>query len=145
MAANEVGRARISMMVRSMSSNSRPDTLCKTVHPRLTVFSCNARRDAWPAYLVPSRGTVSTAYRWQSEADLEGKTGMCDYSLHAAASRPARTGDKLVISRFPYTCTRGFAAVDESNVAVCVCPAVEVAFDSEVQGEVGVLLRYLVL
>jgi hypothetical protein len=42
---------------------------------------------------------------------------MCDYSLHAAASRPARTGDKLVISRFPYTFTRGFAAVDESNVA----------------------------
>ncbi len=34
---------------------------------------------------------------------------MCDYSLHAAASRPARTGDKLVISRFPYTFTRGFA------------------------------------
>src|SRR5713101_2438223 len=27
MAANEVGRARISMMVRSMSSNTRPDTL----------------------------------------------------------------------------------------------------------------------
>ena len=27
MAVNEVGRARISMMVRSMSSNSRPDTL----------------------------------------------------------------------------------------------------------------------
>jgi hypothetical protein len=25
------------------------------------------------AYLVPTRGTVSTAYRWQSEADLEGK------------------------------------------------------------------------
>ena len=27
MAANELGRARISMMVRSMSSNTRPDTL----------------------------------------------------------------------------------------------------------------------
>ena len=95
------------------------------------------------AYLVPIRGTVSTAYRWQSEADLEGKTGMCDYSLHAAASRPARTGDKLVISRFPYTFTRGFAAVDESNVAVCLCPGTEIAFDSEVQVEMPMLLRFL--
>jgi hypothetical protein len=48
------------------------------------------------AYLVPTRGTVSTACRWQSEADLEGKTGMCDYSLHAAASRPARTSSSSV-------------------------------------------------
>jgi hypothetical protein len=98
---------------------------------------------AWSAYLVPTRGTVSTAYRWQSEADLEGKTGMCDYSLHAAASRPARTGDKLVISRFPYTFTRGFAAVDESNVAVCLCPGTEIAFDSEVQVEMPMLWRFL--
>ena len=32
MAVNEVGRARISMMVRSMSSNSRPDTLVPQPH-----------------------------------------------------------------------------------------------------------------
>ena len=44
MAANEVGRARISMMVRSMSSDTRPDTLVQDRRPSLIVFSCNARR-----------------------------------------------------------------------------------------------------
>ena len=34
MAVNEVGRARISMMVRSMSSNSRPDTLVQGRSPQ---------------------------------------------------------------------------------------------------------------
>jgi hypothetical protein len=68
---------------------------------------------------------------------------MCDYSLHAVASRPARTGDKLVISRFPYTFTRGFAAVDEPNVAVCLCPGTEIAFDSEVRVEMPMPWRFL--
>jgi hypothetical protein len=44
MAANEVGFARISMMVRSMSSNTRPDTLVQDRTLQLAVFSCNARR-----------------------------------------------------------------------------------------------------
>ena len=44
MAVNDVGRARISMMVQSMSSNSRPDTLVQDCTPHLTAFSCNARR-----------------------------------------------------------------------------------------------------
>jgi hypothetical protein len=45
MAGNELGRARISMMVRSLSSNTRPDTLVqdRTLQPH--VFSCIARRD----------------------------------------------------------------------------------------------------
>ena len=34
MAVNEVGRARISMMVRSMSSHSRPDTLVQDRTPQ---------------------------------------------------------------------------------------------------------------
>src|SRR6266702_4685380 len=34
MAVNDVGRARISMMVRSMSSNSRPDTLVQDRTPQ---------------------------------------------------------------------------------------------------------------
>ena len=68
---------------------------------------------------------------------------MCDYSLHAVMSRPARTGDKLVITRFPYTFTRGFSAVGESKVAVCLCPGTEIAFDSEVQIEIPVMWRFL--
>src|SRR5262249_46037459 len=44
MAGNELGRARISMMVRSMSSNTRPDTLVQDQGLQPHDFSCNARR-----------------------------------------------------------------------------------------------------
>jgi hypothetical protein len=55
---------------------------------------------------------------------------MCDYSLHAVASRPARVGDKLVTSKFPRTDTRGFSAIGEPDVAVCLLPGTEIAFDT---------------
>jgi hypothetical protein len=60
---------------------------------------------------------------------------MCDYSLHLVASRPAKVGDKLVSTRFPNTITRGFASVGERNVAVCLLPGTELAFDEEVACE----------
>lgn len=47
---------------------------------------------------------------------------MCDYSLHFVASRPARVGDKLVSTRFRASLTRGFAAIGEPDVAVCLLP-----------------------
>jgi hypothetical protein len=52
---------------------------------------------------------------------------MCDYSLQHVASRPARMGDKLVSTRFLNSGTRGFAAIDEPNVAVCLLPGTELA------------------
>ena len=58
---------------------------------------------------------------------------MCDYSLHNIASRPAKVGDKLVSTRFKNTVTRGFAAVGKPNVAVCLLPGTEVAFDREIE------------
>ena len=63
---------------------------------------------------------------------------MCDYSLELVASRPAKVGDKLVSTSFPYTITRGFASVDEPNVAVCLLPGTELAFEKEVQCETGI-------
>jgi len=54
---------------------------------------------------------------------------MCDYSLHHVASRPAKVGDKLVTTQFNNSITRGFAAVGEPNVAVCLLPGTEVAFE----------------
>lgn len=57
---------------------------------------------------------------------------MCDYSLHAVASRAARVGDKLVTTQFANTLTRGFADIREPDVAVCVLPGTEIAFDAEV-------------
>lgn len=54
---------------------------------------------------------------------------MCDYSLHAVSSRPAKVGDKLISTSFINSFTRGFAAVDEPDVAVCLRPGSELAFD----------------
>ncbi len=58
---------------------------------------------------------------------------MCDYSLHLVASRPAKVGDKLVSTDFPRSITRGFSAIGEPEVAVCLLPGTEIAFEEEVQ------------
>lgn len=58
---------------------------------------------------------------------------MCDYSLHLVASRPAAVGDKLVTTDFTRSITRGFSAVGEPDVAVCLLPGTEIAFEDEVQ------------
>jgi hypothetical protein len=58
---------------------------------------------------------------------------MCDYSLNFVASRPARVGDRLISSRFRASPTRGFAAIGEPEVAVCLLPGTEVAFERDVE------------
>ena len=58
---------------------------------------------------------------------------MCDYSLHAVASRPAKVGDTLVSTSFFGTSTRGFAAKDAPAVAVCLLPGTELAFEQDVR------------
>jgi hypothetical protein len=57
---------------------------------------------------------------------------MCDYSLHSVKSRPARVGNKLTTRNF-YTGTRGFAAPEDVNTAVCVLPGTELAFAKPVR------------
>jgi hypothetical protein len=52
---------------------------------------------------------------------------MCDYSLHNVKSRRAKVGDKLTTQSFG-TGTRGFAASEDANVAVCVLPGTEFIF-----------------
>jgi hypothetical protein len=56
---------------------------------------------------------------------------MCDYSLQTVRSRPAKVGDKLTTRDFG-TCTRGFAAAEDAEVAVCVLPGTELAFSGPV-------------
>jgi hypothetical protein len=58
---------------------------------------------------------------------------MCDYSLHHVASRPAKIEDKLIVTQFKGSITRGFAAVGEPHVAVCLLPGTEVAFEENVE------------
>jgi hypothetical protein len=60
---------------------------------------------------------------------------MCDYSLQYVANRPAKVGDKLVSSQFANSITRGFSAVGEPNVAVCLLPGTELVFDRDVECE----------
>lgn len=57
---------------------------------------------------------------------------MCDYSLHHVMSRSAKVGDKLVSTNFVGTITRGFADPANPNVAVCLLPGTEIAFDHDV-------------
>jgi hypothetical protein len=57
---------------------------------------------------------------------------MCDYSLENLASRPAKVGDKLVSTKFTNSITHGFTAIGEPNVAVCLMPGTELAFEQNV-------------
>jgi len=58
---------------------------------------------------------------------------MCDYSLEYVANRPAKVGDKLITTKFANSITRGFTEVGEPNVAVCLLPGTELAFDRDVE------------
>jgi hypothetical protein len=71
---------------------------------------------------------------------IEEVLGMCDYSLHGVATRPARVGDKLKTVQFENSITRGFAAVEQPSVAVCLLPGTELVFESEVEFEGGLSL-----
>ena len=66
---------------------------------------------------------------------------MCDYSLHTVKSRPATVGDKLTTHNF-YTGTRGFAAPEDPNTAVCVLPGTELAFAKPVMRSPRVLFGW---
>jgi hypothetical protein len=41
--------------------------------------------------------------------------------------------DKLLTMKFQNSMTRGFAAIGEPNVAVCLLPGTEIAFEKEVK------------
>ena len=57
---------------------------------------------------------------------------MCDYSLQSVKSRPANVGEKLR-TRYFNTGTRGFAAPEDCNTAVCVLPGTELAFATAIR------------
>jgi hypothetical protein len=60
---------------------------------------------------------------------------MCDYSIRHVASRPAKVGDKLVTAKFGASTNRGFAAVGQPEVAVCLLPGTELAFERPAENE----------
>ena len=73
---------------------------------------------------------------------------MCDYSLHHVSSRPAKVADKLVTMKLAKSSAGGFAAVGEHGaklvihdsppeMAVCLLPGTELAFDDDVRYDRG--------
>ena len=56
---------------------------------------------------------------------------MSAYDPKRTSSRPAKVGDKLTTRDFG-TCTRGLAAAEDAEVAVCVLPGTELAFSGPV-------------
>jgi hypothetical protein len=68
---------------------------------------------------------------------------MCDYSLHAVDSRPARPSEVLIVTKFRGSCTRGFASPDDLNVAVCLRPGTEVAFEQDARRRAFLFQRKL--
>src|SRR6516162_2763687 len=67
-----------------------------------------------------------------AEGLSKGRSQMCDYSLHSVKSRPAKIADKLTVRDFG-TGTRGFAALENPGMAVCVLPGTELAVADEVK------------
>jgi hypothetical protein len=64
-------------------------------------------------------------------ASSQGDTIMCDYSLEHVTSRAAVVADRLIVTSFQNTITRGFAATGDLNTAVCLRPGTEIAFERE--------------
>ncbi len=69
---------------------------------------------------------------------------MCDFSLQAMNSRPARVGDKLVTHNFG-TGTSGFRGAEDTAdgamcTAVCVMPGTEIGFEEIVKTRMSFLV-----
>src|SRR5215510_7926947 len=97
-------------------TQQRPNAAARSAFAKRESAPCGTCRSALALFGYPQRST------WV----------MCDYSLHNIASRPAKVGDRLVSTNFVGTITRGFAAISEPNVAVCLLPGTEIAFDRDV-------------
>jgi hypothetical protein len=66
---------------------------------------------------------------------------MCDFSLHHVKSRPAKVGDTLTTRDFR-TGTRGFAASEDTSMAVCLLPGTELSFAGDVACSRGSLFGW---
>jgi hypothetical protein len=98
------------------------------------------RREAWLARAVKRSPFLFRYDRRETRGyygSWHGVPAMCDYSLELVASRPAKVGDKLISTGFKHTVSRGFASVDDRNLAVCLLPGTELVFEDEVRCETG--------
>src|SRR5262245_41404949 len=68
---------------------------------------------------------------------------MCDYSLHHVATRLNTLKYNLVATKFTNSITRCVAAAGEPQVAVCLLPGTEIAFEENVECEPSFALGIL--
>ncbi len=100
MAANELGRARISMMVRSISSNTRPDTLVqdRTLQPHRFLLQRTAGPYMWVTGRKPHRQNRLSALFPISERWLEHISRLCP-DIRASLTHSRAPSVKVALSR----------------------------------------------
>ena len=76
----------------------------------------------------PAKKRAKLTFGWGNG----GVHSMCDFSLHAVRSRPAKVGDKLTTRMFNLG-TGGFCAPEDMGMAVCLLPGTELSFANEVR------------
>jgi hypothetical protein len=101
------------------------------LHRRLLAFVRDGAISFVDILTSVNAARVSSRYRFLNTS-ISGENPMCDYS-HTVVFRPAKVGETLVTTSFYGTFTRGFAAKREPNVAVCLLPGTELAFDRDVR------------
>jgi hypothetical protein len=91
--------------------------------------------DRMDGRVVECRQTAATKLRYAEywEWPTHRSDTMCDYSLEHVESRPAKVGDQLVSTVFSNSFTRGFSAIGEPDVAVCLLPGTELVFERDVE------------
>jgi hypothetical protein len=82
--------------------------------------------------ISPPLRNKKRAASFSSRTIQMGERPMCDYSLSNVRSRPAQVGDKLTTRDFG-TGTRGFGAMQDASLAVCILPGTELSFAGEVR------------
>jgi hypothetical protein len=83
--------------------------------------------------LMRKRGQKGCARKLRAPLGFCADSAAVKESLENVATRTAKVGDKLISTQFPNSISRGFAAVGEPDIAVCLLPGTELAFDCEVE------------
>jgi hypothetical protein len=114
--------------VSTLQRRRRPTPTRISIRPRGSEAST-----IWSTIWVNRSAQVGSHLAAQIARYKVGAENRLHYSLHGVATRPARVGDKLVTTQFCNTTTRGFSAVEEPKVAVCLLPGTEIAFEKKVE------------
>jgi hypothetical protein len=102
------------------------------VNPAIVTVGCSpSARKLFRLSIFRERWNANDNARLMARGPRKGSPVMCDYSLQNVATRSAVVADQLITANFPNTVTRGFAAVGEPSMAVCLRPGTEIAFARE--------------